>query len=343
MQTETFVWQPIFCVRNLCGMRENPLTIEEVLQMDLPPIIIYAAPVFFICVAIEWVISIRRQQKVYDHKDFFAATTIGLINVLVNTLTKAFTFGAILFAYNLVPWSIPATWWSFIACFFVLDFCRYWAHRVSHEQRFWWASHVTHHSSEQYNFSVSFRLSWVQQMKIIFFLPVALMGFHPLVFFVCHQIAVVYQFWLHTQLINKTPAWVEFFFVTPSHHRVHHGTNEQYLDRNYGSTFIIWDRIFGSFEPEVEKPVYGITNPVNSYNPVYLVFHEYIALVKDLRRARSARQVYQILFSGPGTDVFKEKEAGAEMIPQKSSGRGVFNRSKKEVKKAARVKAVIKN
>lgn len=292
-------------------MKENPLTFEEVLQMDLPPIIIYAAPFFFVFVAIEWIVGIRKQQKLYDPKDFAAATTIGIVNVLVNTLTKAATFAVVLFFYNLVPWSIPATWWSFILCFFVLDLCRYWAHKVSHEQRFWWASHVTHHSSEQYNFSVSFRLSWVQQMKIIFFLPVALMGFHPFIFFVCHQIAVVYQFWIHTELINKMPRWVEFFFVTPSHHRVHHATNEHYLDKNYGSTFIIWDRIFGTFEPEVEKPVYGITKPVKSYNPVYLVFHEYIDLVKDMRYIRSPKELYQLLFSGPGAEVISNRKAAA--------------------------------
>jgi sterol desaturase/sphingolipid hydroxylase (fatty acid hydroxylase superfamily) len=289
-------------------MKENPLTFEEVLQMDLPPIIIYVAPLFFVFVLIEWVIGIRRQQKLYDPKDFAAATTIGLVNVAVNTLTKAFTFGIILFFYNLVPWSIPPTWWSFIACFFILDLCRYWAHKVGHEHRFWWSTHVTHHSSQQYNFSVSFRLSWIQQIKIIFFIPVALMGFHPFVFFVCHQIAVVYQFWIHTELIKKMPRWVEFFFVTPSHHRVHHATNPQYIDKNYGSTFIIWDRIFGTFEPEIEKPIYGITTPVNSYNPVYLVFHEVIDICKDLRKVRSPKQFFQVLSSGPGVDVLGEVE-----------------------------------
>lgn len=300
-------------------MKENPLTIEEVLQMDLPPIIIYVAPLFFVFVAIEWIVGIRKQQKLYDPKDFAAATTIGIVNVLVNTLTKAATFAAVLFFYNLVPWSVPATWWSFILCFVVLDLCRYWAHRISHEQRFWWASHVTHHSSEQYNFSVSFRLSWVQQQKLIFFLPVPLLGFHPLVFFVCHQIAVVYQFWIHTEMINKMPRWVEYFFVTPSHHRVHHATNEQYLDKNYGSTFIIWDRIFGTWEPEVEKPVYGITKPVNSYNPVYLVFHEYIDLVKDLRYVRSPKEAFQLLFSGPGAEVISKRKVEAVAVPPQDS------------------------
>ena len=146
-------------------MRENPLTFQDVINMKLPEIIVYVAPLFFVCVAIEWYMGIRKQQKIYDPKDFAAATTIGIGNVAVNFFTKAFTFAAVLFFYNLVPWTVPVTWWSFILCFFLLDFCRYFAHRISHEQRFWWASHVTHHSSEQYNFSVSFRLSWVQQQK----------------------------------------------------------------------------------------------------------------------------------------------------------------------------------
>lgn len=284
-------------------MKENPLTVEEVLAMNLPPIIIYCAPFFFIFVALEWYIGVRKQQKLYDSKDFAAATTIGLVNVLISALTKAATFAVVLFIYNMVPWSIPPAWWSFIGCFFVLDLCRYWAHKVGHEHRFWWATHVTHHSSKQYNFSVGFRLSWIQQIKIIFFLPVVLMGFHPLVFFICHQVAVVYQFWIHTELIRKMPAWFEFFFVTPSHHRVHHATNPQYIDKNYGSTFIIWDRIFGTFEPEVEKPNYGITKPVNSYNPIYLVFHEVIDICKDLRHAKSPKQFFQVLSKGPGEEV----------------------------------------
>jgi hypothetical protein len=186
-----------------------------------------------------------------------------------------------------------------------MDFCPYWAHRFAHEQRFWWSTHVVHHSSEHYNLSVSFRLSWTQNLKIVFFLPVVLLGFHPLVFFIVHQIEVLYQFWIHTELIRKLPRPIEYVFTTPSHHRVHHSVNEKYIDKNYGSTFIIWDRMFGTFEPEEEAPRYGITKPVNSYNPVFLVFHEWIEVAKDVKKAKSLKEVWVILFGSP---VEKHKE-----------------------------------
>src|SRR5690606_16026458 len=170
---------------------------------------------------------------------------------------------------------------------------------IAHENRFWWATHVTHHNSEKYNWSVSFRLGWTQNIKIIFFIPVPLVGFDPVTFLICHQIAVLYQFWIHTEYIRKLPRFIEFFFTTPSHHRVHHASNDRYLDRNYGSTFIIWDRMFGTFQPEDEKPKYGITKPVKSYNPIYLNFHEWAELLRDIRKSKSLREAYAVTFCSP--------------------------------------------
>ena len=212
---------------------EKPIyTLEQIATMDLPPIIIWAAPVMFALVIAEWYIRVRKLQKKYDGKDVLAASVIGIGNVFVSALIKFALFAFVLFFYNRVPWYIPHTWWSYVLCLVAIDFCRYWSHRISHEQRFWWSTHVTHHSSEQYNFSVSFRLSWVQHIKIIFFIPVALMGFDPFVFFICNQIEVLYQFWIHTELIKKLPRPIEYFFTTPSHHRVHHAKNGAYLDKN---------------------------------------------------------------------------------------------------------------
>ncbi|WP_154852827.1 sterol desaturase family protein [Cyclobacterium xiamenense] len=289
-------------------MFENHLTMEDLGADKWPNIILWAAPVMFLLVFIEWGISLYQKKDTYDKKDFLAATTIGLVNVGISALLKVFIFGIALFCWNLVPWKIPATWWSFIACFFAIDFARYWAHRVAHEQRFWWATHITHHNSSKYNFSVSFRLGWTQHIKIIFFVPVMLMGFDPFVFFICHQIAVLYQFWIHTEYITKLPRPIEYFFTTPSHHRVHHASDAHYLDKNYGSTFIIWDRIFGTFMPEGERPNYGITKPVTSYNPIYLNFHEWADIVKDLRKAKNGTEVFQILFGKPGDEVIKNRE-----------------------------------
>ncbi|MFZ1807210.1 MAG: sterol desaturase family protein [Cyclobacteriaceae bacterium] len=280
-------------------MTKEKLTIEQVLSMDLPNIILYAAPVMISLVVIEWIVSYLKKRKYYDSKDTIAATVIGLGNVAISAALKIITFAIVLFFYNMVPWSIPYIWWAFILCFIWIDFWRYWAHRVAHENRFWWATHVTHHSSEKYNWSVSFRLGWTQHIKIIFFIPVALAGFHPVVFFICHQIAVLYQFWIHTEYIRKLPKPIEYIFTTPSHHRVHHARNDKYLDKNYGSTFIIWDRIFGTFQGEEEKADYGITRPINSYNPLYLCFHEWMDIVKDIKNSKSLKEAYVMTFVRP--------------------------------------------
>lgn len=280
-------------------MIKEKLTIEQVLSMDLPNIILYAAPVMILLVAIEWIISYKKKRKYYDGKDTLAATVIGLGNVAISAALKIITFGIVLFFYNMVPWSIPYIWWAFILCFIWIDFWRYWAHRIAHENRFWWATHVTHHSSKKYNWSVSFRLGWTQHIKIIFFIPIALAGFHPVVFFICHQIAVLYQFWIHTEYIRKLPKPIEYIFTTPSHHRVHHARNDKYLDKNYGSTFIIWDRIFGTFQAEEEQADYGITNPVKSYNPVYLCFHEWMDIIKDIKNSKSWKEAYVMTFVRP--------------------------------------------
>ncbi|MBD3627760.1 sterol desaturase family protein [Cyclobacterium sp.] len=289
-------------------MFENHLSMEDIGADKWPNVILWAAPIMFLLVFIEWGISIYQKKDTYDKRDFLAAATIGFVNVGISALLKVFVFGVALFCWNLVPWKIPASAWSFVACFFAIDFARYWAHRVAHEQRFWWATHITHHNSSKYNFSVSFRLGWTQHIKIIFFVPVMLMGFDPFVFFICHQIAVLYQFWIHTEYIKKLPRPIEFFFTTPSHHRVHHASDAHYLDKNYGSTFIIWDRIFGTFMPEAERPTYGITKPVTSYNPIYLNFHEWSDIVSDLKKAKNRKEAYQILFGKPGDEVIKNRE-----------------------------------
>lgn len=275
------------------------ITLETIMNMDLPPIILWATPVMVSLVLIEYFIRVRKMQREYDAKDAFSAALVGIGNLITSAMFKTILFVVVLFFYNLVPWYIPHTWWSYVLCLIAIDFCRYWAHRVAHEQRFWWATHVTHHSSEQYNFSVSFRLSWVQHIKVIFYLPAVMMGFDPFVFFICNQIEVLYQFWIHTELIKKLPAPIEYIFTTPSHHRVHHATNDKYLDKNYGSTFIIWDRMFGTFQAEEEQPKYGILKPVKSYNPVWLVFHEWVEIFQDMAKYPSLKSWRRILFGSP--------------------------------------------
>lgn len=275
------------------------ITVQDIQNLDFNKVIIYAAPVMFALVLLEFIFSERKKKDLYNGKDFLASASIGIINLILNAFMKVGVFATIVFFYNLSPFRIPHTWWSYVVCLIVLDLCRYWAHRIAHEQRFWWSTHVVHHNSTYYNLAVSFRLSWTQNLKIIFFLPVVMMGFDPFVFFIIHQIEVLYQFWIHTEFIRKLPKPIEYIFTTPSHHRVHHSTNPQYMDKNYGSTFIIWDRIFGTFIEEEEKPIYGITTPINSYNPVVLVFHAWKEVFVDLYHCRSPKAAFKILFGSP--------------------------------------------
>jgi sterol desaturase/sphingolipid hydroxylase (fatty acid hydroxylase superfamily) len=281
-------------------MKENPLTMEMLLdQLVGLDIIQIAAIPMILLVLLEWLLTIIQKKDYYNGLDTLSATVIGLVNIGISALLKIGIFGIFLFFYNAIPWSIPRVWWAYILCIISIDFCRYWSHRLTHVNRFWWATHVTHHNSEKYNWSVSFRLGWTQHIKIIFFIPVILMGFDPVLFFICHQIEVIYQFWIHTEYIRKLPAPIEYIFVTPSHHRVHHSKNEKYLDKNFGSTFIIWDRIFGTFQAEEEQTLYGITKPVNSYNPITLNFHEWKDITLDIIKSRSIKEAYAMTFTSP--------------------------------------------
>jgi sterol desaturase/sphingolipid hydroxylase (fatty acid hydroxylase superfamily) len=191
-------------------MTKEKITFEQIVNLDLPNLIIIATPIMIFLVALEWLFSYKDKKDYYDGKDTLTATFIGLVNAGMSAAIKVVTFGIILFFYNLVPWAIPHTWWSYILCLFWLDFWRYVAHRIAHENRFWWATHVTHHNSKKYNWSVSFRLSWTQHIKIVFFIPVVLAGFHPVVFFIVHQLAVLYQFWIHTEYIKSFPSLLSF-------------------------------------------------------------------------------------------------------------------------------------
>ncbi len=295
------------------------LTVKEVMNMDMPPVIHWAAPVMFLLVGAEFLLNQYQNRTRYLGKEFLASSAIGIGNVVITAFIKVGLFAFILFFYNLVPWRIPHTWWAYPLCLIAIDFFRWYSHYLGHVQRFWWSTHVTHHSSENYNFLVSFRLSWIQHLKVVFFAPVALMGFDPFVFFICHQIEVLYQFWIHTEYIGKLPRFVEYIFVTPSHHRVHHATNPQYMDRNFGSTLIIWDRIFGTFEPEVEKPNYGITEPVGSFNPVKLVFHEFVDMIRDVKKSKSLKEAWLMVFASPADlPEIKRKYRGEEVSDQNS-------------------------
>lgn len=281
----------------------NKILIQDILTMQgkAPDIIVWAAPVMFFFVLIEYVISHRQDRKYYDKKETIGSILVGIGNVVIGVLVKAFLFYLFVLIYNLIPWRMELNWWTFVPCYIVFDFLSYWAHHVSHRLRFFWATHVAHHSGEHYNLTVSFRLSWIQYFKLVFFLPVALLGFHPVIIFVTNQIAVLFQFWVHTEYIRKLHPIIEYIIATPSNHRVHHGSQEKYINKNYGATFIIWDRIFGTYQKEEEQVVYGITKNIEKKaNPLHINFHEFTDLIKDVIKGKGLKEKLFYIFGDPG-------------------------------------------
>lgn len=250
---------------------------------ELPNLIHYAIPFFIATVIIEVIATVKLRMQDYEFKDAGTSILMGLGNVIIGLFSKALVFGVFLFIYNQFRiFTIPFTWWGWVLIFFAEDFGYYWFHRISHTNRFFWASHVVHHSSKHYNLSTALRQTWTGNFtSFVFYLWLPFLGFHPVMILMQMSVSLLYQYWIHTELIKKMPKWFEFIFNTPSHHRVHHATNPQYLDRNHAGILIIWDRMFGTFEPEVEKPIYGLTENIETYNPLKVAFHEWIQMFKD--------------------------------------------------------------
>jgi sterol desaturase/sphingolipid hydroxylase (fatty acid hydroxylase superfamily) len=281
----------------------------EVLQHDVPNIIVWAAPVMFLFVLIEYIISSMQEKHYYNNREALGSLLVGIGNVAIGVVIKTFLFYIFVLIYNLVPWRMELRWWTFIPCYIIFDFCSYWAHRISHHLTIFWATHVVHHSGEHYNLTVSFRLSWIQYFKIIFFFPVAFIGFHPIVIFVTNQIAVLFQFWAHTEYIRRLHPVIEYIFATPSNHRVHHGSQEKYLNKNFGATFIIWDRIFGTYQKEEDQVIYGITTNIkNKINPLLINFHECVDIIKDVKAAKSIREKCFYLFGDPAKIALRKQQ-----------------------------------
>ena len=272
---------------------------------NFPPVIIYAIPFFVLAMLLEFFVASTKNIKSYTAKDAFSSIAMGLGNVFIGLVSKLFVFAALYYVYeNFRVFTIPITWWSFIILIFLDDFSYYWFHRTSHENRFFWASHVVHHSSKHYNLSTALRQTWTGSFySFIFWLWLPLIGFHPGIIIFQMSISLLYQFWIHTELIQKTPKWIEFFFNTPSHHRVHHGSNPIYLDRNHAGILIIWDKLFGTFQPELksEKVQYGLVVNIKTYNPIFIAFNEWGALFKDLNTKNiSVRDRIRYLYKPPG-------------------------------------------
>jgi sterol desaturase/sphingolipid hydroxylase (fatty acid hydroxylase superfamily) len=270
------------------------------------PVLYYAIPFFVLLLFLEW-LSFRHlgdedEDLVgFEPRDTRTSLTMGLGNVLINGAWKFAVLAAYIGIFELTPLRLsPSDWWVWVALFFADDFSYYWFHRISHESRVFWASHVVHHSSQHYNLSTALRQTWVPMTYFPFWLWMPAVGFEPWMVLLAQSWSLIYQFWIHTEKIRKLPAPLEAVLNTPSHHRVHHGANEVYLDRNYAGILIIWDKLFGTFAPEGERVKYGLTTNIGTFRPVRVAFHEYVAMWHDLRRVHGTRNKLGVVFRGPG-------------------------------------------
>ena len=269
--------------------------------MSLDPTVI-AIPVYFLLIGIELIVHAVQSTRSYRLNDSVTNINCGVTSQVTGAFLKVITIGFYTLIYEQLRFfTIPNSAATWVIAFFAYDFFYYWAHRMSHQVNLFWGGHSVHHQSEEYNLSVALRQSSTQTIwTFLFFTPMALSGIDPLVFVSVSGINLLYQFWIHTESIDKLPKWFEWFFNTPSHHRVHHARNPKYIDKNHAVTFIIWDKIFNTFKEEEERPTYGITKNLNSWNPVWANFSHYNDMMHDIKNINGIRDKITYLFQKPG-------------------------------------------
>ncbi len=269
-------------------------------------LIIAAIPFFLLFLAVEFVVlrHAAREHAVdpsapvgYAAKDTATSLTMGVGSLGFKALVKLVAIVIFAGVYELSPLKMR---WPWLILFFAEDLSYYAYHRGHHRVRMLWATHVVHHSSQHYNFSTALRQDWSPFTAPVFWLWLAVLGFPPWAILLAQSWSLLYQFVLHTEAVDKLPRPIEWIFNTPSHHRVHHGVQDHYLDKNYGGILIVWDRLFGSFQPERERVVYGLTTNIETYNPIKVGWHEWYAMFRDVRRARTWRDRLGYMFRVPG-------------------------------------------
>jgi sterol desaturase/sphingolipid hydroxylase (fatty acid hydroxylase superfamily) len=280
----------------------------------LPPLmhdpVMYAVPFFLLMLIIEWAAARklvhsegeRAPTGAYYKPDAWASIWMGLVSVGTSGLLNglALLAYAALYAY-VAPWHLPSTqWYTWVIAIVGVDFLYYWYHRMAHRVRIFWATHQAHHSSQYFNFATALRQKWNISGDVFLRALLPLFGVPPWLVFLSFSINLVYQFWIHTERIDKLWRPIEFIFNTPSHHRVHHGMDQQYLDRNYGGIFILFDRVFRSFRAETTRPHYGLTKQVDTFNIWKLQTFEYVAIARDVRNAARWRDRLGYIFGPPG-------------------------------------------
>jgi sterol desaturase/sphingolipid hydroxylase (fatty acid hydroxylase superfamily) len=263
--------------------------------------IVLAIPVFFVLIALELVITRALEKDYYRLSDSLNDLSCGILQQLLEVFVKTALFAGYLYLYRYRVADIPsASVTAWVACFLGVDFLYYWFHRLSHEVNAFWAAHVVHHQSEDYNLAVALRQGAFQGwFSWFFYLPLAIIGFPPLLFLAVSSFNTLYQFWIHTRTIGRLGP-LEWVLNTPSNHRVHHGRNPKYIDRNHSGTLIVWDRLFGTYQEEEEEPVYGITNPLRSWNPVWANLHYWVELWRTAKRMRRLSDRLRLFVKPPG-------------------------------------------
>ena len=241
----------------------------------------------------------------YDVRDTLANVAVSVGSIFFWGSFNWILLGVVAIAYQHRLTDVPFTWWSLVLAFVLEDFRYYWWHRIGHRSRWFWASHVVHHSSQHFNLSTNLRQSWTSQFSglILMNVPLAYIGFHPALVGVAFGLNLLYQFWIHTEAVDRLPGWFEWLLNTPSHHRVHHASNARYLDANYAGVFMIWDRMFGSFVPEQddEPPRYGLVENLGTFNPIRIALHEYAGIARDQwRRGLTVAERVGYFFGPPG-------------------------------------------
>ena len=301
--------------------------------MDSPReqlLLFLTTPFYLIVIGLELIFSHLHRQKTYTLKDTFHNLYLMLLNAGIDLVFRGIYIGIILsFFYYHRFLQIQNPWVYWILIFFFEDFMYYWLHRVDHCCRLFWATHVTHHSSEKFNLTVGFRSSAMEPLyRFVYFIPLAICGFKPLDIAFVYSITQIWGILVHTEKISRL-GWLEYILVTPSHHRVHHASNPKYLDRNMGMFLIIWDKLFGTFQPELpvaeyQSLKYGLTKQIEKENPVTVVFHEWKNIWKDVKRKDiSWKEKWNYLLAPPGwshdgsrltSDQLRRLETG-ELLP----------------------------
>tara|TARA_B100000780_G_C21107313_1_gene447233 strand:+ start:16 stop:1242 length:1227 start_codon:yes stop_codon:yes gene_type:complete len=281
--------------------------------MNINPIVL-SIPIYFVLIGIELIYDLYSNRKLYRLGDAIGNISCGITEQVTGVFVKVATVAVYHFFYtHFSMFDVPHTWIMAIVLFVGVDFFYYWAHRFSHEINLFWLGHVVHHQSEDYNLSVALRQGSLQKLFTAFFyVPLALFGFETEWFVYVGAFTTLYQFWIHTEAIDKLPKWFEYIFNTPSHHRVHHGRNPKYIDKNHGGTFIIFDRWFGTFQAEEEKPTYGVTTPINTFNAISAHIKPIQSLAKDWNAVSGFKNKLKLLFMPPG---WLPKENGGMRFP----------------------------